>query len=203
MDELRQGGRLNADDWSLICEMNAIFMSKPERAIEPAIEAIEARRAADRERKRRVRGMSAECPQTKKERTKERNNKNKNIIPPNPPDASFEVFYQAYPKRRARGKAQQAYTKAISLGATAEELLAGAKRYAVEVRGKESQFVAFPASWLNQQRWLDEPERTPQTNVVGFRKEFAPETEGPKVSEEERQANLAKLATIKFGAKKP
>jgi hypothetical protein len=35
-----------------------------------------------------------------------------------------------------------------------------------------------------------------------FRKEFKPEPEGPKVSEEERQANLAKLAQVRFGAKK-
>jgi hypothetical protein len=35
-----------------------------------------------------------------------------------------------------------------------------------------------------------------------FRKEFKPEPEGPKISEEERQRNLEKLAALKFGAKK-
>jgi hypothetical protein len=34
-----------------------------------------------------------------------------------------------------------------------------------------------------------------------FRRELPREPEGPKVSEEERQANLAKLAALKFGGK--
>jgi hypothetical protein len=197
--ELRAGGRLNADDWALVCEMNALLLARPDRENHPDIEVLEAKRTRDRERMRERRAMSRDCRATP--HTPKVNNNIKIKNPPNPPDASFEVFYQAYPKRRARGKAEQAYMKALSLGATPEELLAGARKYAAEVRGKEEQFVAFPATWLNQQRWLDEPMKASQSNIVGFRKELAPEPEGPKVSEEERQANLAKLATLKFKAK--
>jgi hypothetical protein len=188
MSELRAGGRLNADDWALVCEMNAILLARPERGIDPAIEAIERKRERDRERQRVAR-QSRDNRATPHTPRVSNNIKIKN--PPNPPDASFEVFYQAYPKRRARGKAEQAYTKALSF-ATAEELLAGAKRYAAEVRGKEEQFVAHPASWLNQKRWLDEPTKAP-TAMVYRPKEFAPEPKIETHSEEERQANLAKL----------
>lgn len=193
MGELRSSGRLNADDWALVCEMNTLLLaSKPDREIHPDIEAAEAKRVYDRERLRVVR-QSHDSRTTKKERTKERNNKTKTKNSPNPSDASFDVFYQAYPKRRARGKAEQAYTKALLGGATSEDLLAGAKRYSAEVRGKEEQFVAFPASWLNQKRWLDEPDKKPGGMVVGFRKELPREPEGPKICDAERQANLAKL----------
>ena len=30
-----------------------------------------------------------------------------------------------------------------------ETLIAGAKRYAAEMAGKESQFIRYPATWLN------------------------------------------------------
>jgi hypothetical protein len=203
MDELRRGGRLNADDWALLCEMNALFMSKPERASEPAIEVVDYKRAYNRERMRMLRQQTTTVVDNKttKERKvpKERKLNNKKIQSPQTPQNNsaldtFLVFYQAYPKRRARAKAEAAYTKALSLGATADELLAGAKRYAAEVRGKESQFVAFPASWLNQQRWLDEPENKP-TVVSGPWKPIEPEKMPEPVSPEElarRQEQIRK-----------
>jgi hypothetical protein len=204
MDELRKGGRLNADDWSLVCEMNALFMARPERAPERAIEVVEYKRAYNRERQRMLRQQTTTVVdnETTKERKvpKERKLNNKKIKTPQTPqnntgalDASFEAFYQAYPKRRARGKAEQAYTKALLL-AKPEELLAGAKRYAAEVRGKELQFVAHPASWLNQKRWLDEPENKP-TVVAGPWKVIEPEKLPDPVSPEElarRQEQIRK-----------
>jgi hypothetical protein len=193
MDSLGARGNLQPADYIDLAELIATCLaSKPDRESHPDIEAAEAKRARDRERvrlKRESRDV-ARCRATP--HTPRVNNNIKIKNPPNPPDASFEVFYQAYPKRRARGKAEQAYTKALSF-ATAEELVAGAKRYAAEVRGKEEQFVAHPASWLNQKRWLDEPLKPQATATIYRPKEFTPEPEGPKITEEERQANLAKL----------
>jgi hypothetical protein len=114
---------------------------------------------------------------------------------------SFDQFYEVYPRKKAKGSAKKAFKNALNR-TTAEEILVGVKRYAAECAGREAQYIKMPATWLNSDCWLDEPDKKPQANVVGFRKEFAPEPEGPKISEEERQANLAKLATIKFGTKK-
>jgi hypothetical protein len=113
---------------------------------------------------------------------------------------SFEQFWEVYPRRVGKGAAKKAYSNAAKR-ASFEEITAGARRYAAESVGREAQYIKMPATWLNADCWLDEPERKTQANVVGFRKEFKPEPEGPKVSEEERQANLAKLAKIKFGGK--
>jgi hypothetical protein len=82
---------------------------------------------------------------------------------------SFEAFWMAYPRRVAKGTALRAWTKAVK--ALVKEgmpnsqaiavIIAGVDRYAEAVRGKEAQYVAHPASWLNAQRWLDEPDPTP------------------------------------------
>jgi hypothetical protein len=111
----------------------------------------------------------------------------------------FEGFWSVYPKKVGKGAARKAYRHALKR-ASHDEILAGAKAYAAS--RPDPQFTAHASTWLNADRWLDEPERKPGANVVGFRKEFKPEPDGPKVSEEERQANLAKLAQVRFGAKK-
>jgi hypothetical protein len=65
MSELRAGGRLNADDWALICEMNALCMMSADKSRTDA-DKIADIRAKDRERKRfsrqNVRGHSMETP---------------------------------------------------------------------------------------------------------------------------------------------
>jgi hypothetical protein len=114
---------------------------------------------------------------------------------------SFEQFYEVYPRKKAKGSAKKAFKNALNR-TTAEEILAGVKRYAAECIGREAQFIKMPATWLNADCWLDEPERKPGATVVGFRKEFKPEPEGPKISEEERQRNLAKLTNLVSGTLK-
>lgn len=56
MNELRAGGRLTADDWALVCEMNAICLMREDAEAKAAAE----RRARDRERKRVSTENSAE-----------------------------------------------------------------------------------------------------------------------------------------------
>jgi hypothetical protein len=114
-------------------------------------------------------------------------------------DPLFEGFWLVYPRKVGKGAARKAYRHALKRASHAE-IVAGAKAYAASK--PDPKFTPHATTWLNADRWLDEPERKPGANVVGFRKEFKPEPEGPKISEEERQANLAKLATIKFGTKK-
>jgi hypothetical protein len=111
----------------------------------------------------------------------------------------FEGFWAVYPRKVGKGAALKAYRHALKRASHAE-IAAGAKRYAASK--PDPQYTAHASTWLNADRWLDEPDRKPGASVVGFHKEFKPEPEGPKVTEEERQANLAKLATIKFGTKK-
>jgi len=70
----------------------------------------------------------------------------------------FITWYALYPKHVARPAAIKAYEKARDK-ATADVLLEGARRYNSEVvRLKtEARYVKHPATWLNNEGWLDEP----------------------------------------------
>lgn len=67
----------------------------------------------------------------------------------------FEVWYSAYPRHVGRGQAAKAYRAALRK-ADAATLLAGAQRAARQYAGKDPEFVPYPATWLNGERWLDQ-----------------------------------------------
>jgi biotin operon repressor len=73
--------------------------------------------------------------------------------------SDFAEWYQQYPKRVGQLKAEAEYAKAIKKGATHEELLAGAIRYAGEKIGQDPKFTKYPAKWLSDGCWMDEPQR--------------------------------------------
>jgi hypothetical protein len=66
---------------------------------------------------------------------------------------AFEAFWEAYPRKVAKLAAEKAFTKAR---APAAELVAGAKRYAIEREGQDPKYTKHPATWLNGGGWLDE-----------------------------------------------
>jgi hypothetical protein len=71
--------------------------------------------------------------------------------------AEFEAFWLQYPRKVSKGAAATAYAKARK-GATADELLTGAMRYAALRSDQDPTYTKHGASWLNQKCWLDEPE---------------------------------------------
>jgi uncharacterized protein YdaU (DUF1376 family) len=74
-------------------------------------------------------------------------------------DAEFEVWWQLVPLKKAKGGAKTAFGRARKL-ASLDVLSSSMQRYAAECAGREDRYVAHPATWLNQQRWLDEPAKT-------------------------------------------
>ncbi len=81
--------------------------------------------------------------------------------------AEFQSWWQQYPRHVAKDAAERAYAAARVRGATAQELLHGAMRYAAERDreldpGKRATFTAHPATWLNAKRWADDPTPAPQ-----------------------------------------
>lgn len=69
-------------------------------------------------------------------------------------EITFEQFWQAYPRKVGKGKAREAYAKALRITDPAT-LTDQARRYAQSVQGKDQQYVAHPTTWLNQERWED------------------------------------------------
>lgn len=69
---------------------------------------------------------------------------------------NFEQFWQAYPRRVAKGAAKRSWDKLEKMGTDLNAVVEGAKRYALQRRGQEQAYTAHPATWLNAQRWLDD-----------------------------------------------
>jgi hypothetical protein len=66
----------------------------------------------------------------------------------------FDEFWSMYPRPVAKLAAMKAYKRALS-HATSAEINQGAVRYASEREGKDDQYTAHPATWLNGGRWED------------------------------------------------
>lgn len=90
-------------------------------------------------------------------------NQKPNLKAKAPQDASrlltaFELFWQAYPKKVAKGAAEKAFTKItpdvdlIKKIIDAIEAQKGGKAWCDD----EGQYIPNPATWLNAKRWLDE-----------------------------------------------
>lgn len=138
------------------------------------LQALERRRAKDRERKQRVRGHSADIsadisadapfppppsPQTpqppppipaRENTTRER------------ADDGFERFWAAYPRKVAKPDARRAYPKAIARIASPDPcgvLIAALDRMRPD--WCDPRFIPHPSTWLNREGWNDEPVLAP------------------------------------------
>ncbi len=72
-------------------------------------------------------------------------------------NALFSEFWQLYPRKVAKKAAQKSYEKLMKQGVDAESILAGVRDMLAWIgrNGKEIQFVPYPSTWLNQERWND------------------------------------------------
>ena len=84
------------------------------------------------------------------------------------PETSFDEFWQVYPRRAAKAAALKAWSKAV-LSAPPEVVLAGAARYRDDPN-REPQFTAHAATWLNAERWTDDPLPTKTRPATGGQK---------------------------------
>ena len=78
-------------------------------------------------------------------------------------DAAFTEFWQTYPRRTAKGAAVKAFRQALKK-ASADTIIAGAARYRDDPN-RDDAYTAHPATWLNAERWDDDPLPTPTAPV--------------------------------------
>lgn len=71
----------------------------------------------------------------------------------------FLAFWQAYPRRVAKGAARTAFAKAAKF-ANPNDIVQGAIAFAAycEERGTEKQYIPHASTWLNAERWEDDLE---------------------------------------------
>lgn len=72
-------------------------------------------------------------------------------------DSDFVAFWAAYPRRTDKGHAKTAWLKMLKGAADPAEVIAAAERFAMRTRGDDPKFIPHPSTWLNGERWADEP----------------------------------------------
>jgi hypothetical protein len=108
----------------------------------------------------------------------------------------FDSFWQQYPRKTAKGRAGRAW-KRLKCGAIADDVLAGLARCKAskDWKGREAKYLPYPATWLNSEGWLDEPDSGDTTSATKA-KAAAFDALGHKVHAElfaEVQANDSKV----------
>lgn len=73
---------------------------------------------------------------------------------------AFELWWAEYPRKIAKGAARTAYERALKKTG-AEVLLDAAKVFARKTTLKEQEFLPYPATWLNQERFIEYRSVTP------------------------------------------
>lgn len=76
----------------------------------------------------------------------------------------FDEFWSVYPRKVGKGHARKAWEKAIQK-TSPTTIIAGATKYRDD-RHRDPQFTAHPSTWLNGERWDDQPTETKQTGPV-------------------------------------
>ena len=70
--------------------------------------------------------------------------------------SAFEHFWNVYPRKVGKSRAQKVFTKE-SKSTDPAEIIAGAQRLADDPNLPDATFIPHPATWLNRAGWLDEP----------------------------------------------
>ena len=112
------------------------------------------------------------------------------IVAPAAP-AEFDQWYEVYPKKAKRPAAERAFAKARK-DASFEELMVGARRWAEA--GIEKQFIPYPATWLNNRQWEDEPPTRrprPSWQMDNNERMAAAYRQGTRQTEQDRHLALA------------
>ena len=167
---------------SVECPADVLILS---RRIESELNSMES----DRERKRRerVRDLSEDCPpvcpeeiplqrqrQRQSTKTDTKTDTKKKITSPAPSTDGFSEFYAAYPRKKARPKAEAAWKKIKPDSALRAKIMDHVRRSSVshEWTKENGQFIPFPATYLNGARWEDDVDGAlePDDGMGGFAK---------------------------------
>ncbi len=106
--------------------------------------------------------------------------------------SAWAEFWATYPRKVGKRAAEKAFERAVAR-ASVEVVLAGARRFSADPNlPADKQFIPHPATWLNQDRWEDEPLPPRDRSAVELARDEERERrrrEAERVIEEERRAS--------------
>lgn len=94
---------------------------------------------------------------------------NKNTCASNPDALTpFDIFWQAYPKKKSKGQAEKAWRKINPSEQLQDRILNAIEQAKTSVDWKKDngQFIPYPATWLNAKGWEDAPPPQKDRRVV-------------------------------------
>lgn len=99
----------------------------------------------------------------------------------------FDKFWGVYPRRTSKRAAMKAYESAV-VRSSHDEVLAGAIRFANDSNLPQGEFIPYPTTWLNGDRWDDGPlpERTKSKEEVQNDARMADKARLERVRQSER-----------------
>jgi hypothetical protein len=79
-------------------------------------------------------------------------------------DLAFDEFWEHYPRKIKKKDAKTSFAKAAKKHKT-DDILFGLSQQIDTMKSKDQQFIPHAATWLNAERWTDEPEQPNDTNT--------------------------------------
>lgn len=72
-------------------------------------------------------------------------------------ETPFDIFWKAYPRKTGKGDARKKFAKALTK-TSFDNIMEALRRVKASAQWQkdDGQFVPYPATWLNQERWDDE-----------------------------------------------
>jgi len=97
----------------------------------------------------------------------------------------FGAFRLNYPRKKSFEKAKEAWRRAIDRGADPDHMVEAAAAYAQERAGEPAQYTPYPATWLDNGRYDDEPDPKQPQRPGGVRNELPTADEIDKLTLED------------------
>ena len=157
------------EEFGMACINDAGYLCLPAWDKHQNVAGLEKIREQGRERQRRYRDkkkngdFTVTLPNGEDEEKKVQKKKK------SPMPGSFGVFWEQYPKKKAKGEAEKIWKRLAPDEELVGQIMEGLER---AKRSRDwlkdgGQFIPFPTTWLNQKRWLDEDDtRVPPTPGV-------------------------------------
>lgn len=90
-------------------------------------------------------------------------------------DGLFGLFWEMYPRKVGKGAARKSWKKIKEPGLTLDKIeaaLTWQKKSEQWMKG-HGEFIPLPATYLNQDRWMDEPQKAPAPAATRAQPMFA------------------------------